>query len=245
MSTTKISNDAIGLAALTGAGLYAGSRVLHNALNALDPKPKEQHGVTSDKIVIKLPKKKEDEEKEKVANDVYTIPAMVAALAGGFYGSSKLHNTYKKHVAEKELAETHKKYNELLAKLQTEKQASDTPIIDAMCEEICKVAFLDELGNIGGNIMRGNIMPWQLADGKGYTDENAHYTTGKDVSYPIISATADNTKDKLWDTVGKPLLGIGGTVAAIKFLADRTKRKREEEMMAKMKAPTQIVIDQT
>ncbi len=236
------SHDAIGLSALTGAGLYAGSRLVHNALNTLDPKPKEQEGVSSDKIVIKLPKKKEDD-KEKVANDVLTIPAMVAALAGGFYGTGKLHNMYKKHQAEKDLAETHKKYNELLAKVN-EKQAGDTPIIDSLCEELSKVAFVDEALNVGSNVVQGNWFPWQYAADKGITDSGAHFTTGKNVDLPD-AGIGDSLKNVTWDKVGKPVVGIGASIAALKFLADRTKRRREEELMAKTKTPTQIVIDQS
>ena len=222
------NTTAIGLAALLGSGLYGAGRLTHNALSALDGKPETYGGAGADKIVIRLPsshaKKKEEAQHDvsKVAFDSWAIPASAAAMAAAYYGTNKLHDKLKKDKAEKDLNEVTEKYHSMLDKIKsTEKTASETPIVDAMCRAIVeKQAWLENL--VPDNWLMPNKMP----------------------NIPIAEQVIEHTKDKANHNIIAPMVAFGGTLAAGKFLADHIKRKREEEAGRSQRLPTQIIIQQ-
>ena len=224
--------EAILLSGLTGAGLFGATRMLHNTLDSADKRmaPNDMHGVTSDKITIKLPKRQESgaDINKQASEDAWKIPMSLAALAASFYGANKLHDKYQSGKAQKELDATHAKYQEMLQQQQNTKVASSTPVVDAFCMKLAEVMEKD--ANILSDIATG--------DWAGKTPGGHHmFDRQEGMGVPGGEWAADKV---IW-----PAAGVLGSYGALKFLADRTKNKREEDAAARAKLPTQIVIDQS
>lgn len=209
-----------GLSALTGAGLYGAGRLVHNVLDGAESKPKTYGGASADKIVIRLPsshtKKKEETEHDtsKTAMDAFTVPVAAAALAAGYYGTNKLHDKLKKDKAEADLNEVTTKYHGMLDKIKGTEKTSSDTPI---VDAMCR-ELLAKKASV--------FWPDSFSQ------------------VPVAGNLYDWAKQEAGDGVVKPILGIGATIAAGKFLADRVKRKREEEAGRSQRLPTQIVIEQ-
>jgi hypothetical protein len=229
--------------ALTGAGGYGATRLLHNAMknveDAVTP-GSSNPDVNMNQITIRLPKKQVPGEQPmvppiepqpvKLANPV-DIPQMpdtgssmpmwqmlpvAAGSAGlGYYGAGKIHDFMQRRMAEDQLKKTQQQYQQTLQQLQQSKVASDTPYIDAYCEAMA--GFTEELSK---SAMFG---PSYAAGAPGLFD-SAKSGLKSDWIAPIASGL--------------------GTIGVLKFLADKTQRMEQDDERNKAKLPGAINIVQ-